>query len=311
MTQARAANPGVEVRWQAGTLELPGPAGPLALRQCQPVSQPFCAQVVIAAAIGVPQRFYAAFAQWLAAHGYAVTTFDYRGHAESLHGPLRQARADLRDWAADCAAVAQHVRAQAPGLPVLWVGHSVGAQLPGMSAQPLPIDGMLCVASGSGYWRDNAPPTRRKVLLWWYGIAPLLTALHGCLPGRRWGLVGDLPAGVLWQWRQWCLHPNYGIGVVGELLRTAYAAHGLCCGALSAACLFDRRRRDDVLALDHLPGQLVPPLPVARGAPACRACAGRAHRAFRFFPCRDGGPAVAARPGGAGALARPCAGHDA
>lgn len=189
-----------------------------------PVSQAVCAQVVIAAAIGVPQRFYAAFAQWLAAHGYAVTTFDYRGYAESLHGPLRQARADLRDWAADCAAVAQHVRAQAPGLPVLWVGHSVGAQLPGMSAQPLPIDGMLCVASGSGYWRDNAPPTRRKVLLWWYGIAPLLTALHGCLPGRRWGLVGDLPAGVLWQWRQWCLHPNYGIGVVGEPLRTAYAA---------------------------------------------------------------------------------------
>lgn len=189
-----------------------------------PVSQAVCAQVVIAAAIGVPQRFYAAFAQWLAAHGYAVTTFDYRGYAESLHGPLRQARADLRDWAADCAAVAQHARAQAPGLPVLWVGHSVGAQLPGMSAQPLPIDGMLCVASGSGYWRDNAPPTRRKVLLWWYGIAPLLTALHGCLPGRRWGLVGDLPAGVLWQWRQWCLHPNYGIGVVGEPLRTAYAA---------------------------------------------------------------------------------------
>lgn len=224
MTQACAANLGVEVRWQAGTLEVPGTAGPLALRQCQPVSQAVCAQVVIAAAIGVPQRFYAAFAQWLAAHGYAVTTFDYRGHAESLHGPLRQVRADLRDWAADCAAVAQHVRAQAPGLPVLWVGHSVGAQLPGMSAQPLPIDGMLCVASGSGYWRDNAPPTRRKVLLWWYGIAPLLTALHGCLPGRRWGLVGDLPAGVLWQWRQWCLHPNYGIGVVGEPLRTAYAA---------------------------------------------------------------------------------------
>lgn len=162
---------------------------------------------------------------------------------------------------------------------------------------------MLCVASGSGYWRDNAPPTRRKILLWWYGIAPLLTALHGCLPGRRLGLVGDLPAGVLWQWRQWCLHPNYGIGVVGEPLRPA--------AALSAACLFDRRRRDDVLALDHLPGQLVPPLPVARGHPACRACAGRAHRAFRFFPCRDGGPAVAARPGGAGALARPCAGHDA
>lgn len=219
------AGQGVEVRWQASTLEVANTAvGPLALRQCLPVDVRVRGQVVVAAAIGVPQRFYTAFSQWLAAHGYAVTTFDYRGHAESLHGPLRKAKANLIDWAADCAAVATHLRIQSPSLPLYWIGHSVGAQLPGMSATPMPIDGLLCIASGSGYWRDNAPPTRRKVLLWWWGIAPLITSVCGCMPGKKWGLVGDLPAGVIWQWRKWCMHPNYGIGVEGEPLRKAYAA---------------------------------------------------------------------------------------
>lgn len=218
------ADRGVEVRWHASQLEVAGAAGPLALRHCQPVDTEVHAQVVIAAAIGVPQRYYTAFAQWLAAHGYAVTTFDYRGHAESLHGPLKRVKANLLDWADDCAAVAVHLRMPQPQWPLYWLGHSVGAQLPGMNTPALPIDGMLAIASGSGYWKDNAPPTRRKVLLWWHVIAPVMTTLCGCLPGKKWGLVGDLPAGVVWQWRAWCMHPNYGIGVEGEPLRKAYAA---------------------------------------------------------------------------------------
>ena len=224
MADASTANPEAAVRWQASALTVDGAAGPLAVRTCTPQGVALRAQVVVAAAIGVPQTFYTAFAQWLALQGLVVTTFDYRGHAASQHGPLRHNRANLLDWAEDCAAVATHVQRQMPDLPLLWVGHSVGAQLPGMLAQPLPIQGLLVVASGSGYWRDNAPPTRRKVLLWWHVIAPVVTALCGCMPGRKWGLVGDLPAGVIWQWRQWCMHPNYGIGVVGERLRKAYAA---------------------------------------------------------------------------------------
>lgn len=223
MTDASTASPALKVRWQASALEVAGAAGPLALRTCLPVSTPVRAQLVVAAAIGVPQTFYTAFAQWLAQQGFAVTTFDYRGHAASQHGPLRKNKADLLDWAADCNAVAQHVRARAAGIPLFWMGHSVGAQLPGMSDPPLPIDGLFSIASGSGYWRDNAAPTRRKVLLWWHVIAPVMTVVCGCMPGKKWGLVGDLPAGVIWQWRKWCMHPRYGIGVEGPRLYDAYA----------------------------------------------------------------------------------------
>ena len=223
MPVASSTRSAVSVHWQASTLEVAGAAGPLALRTCLPETGSVRAQVVVAAAIGVPQTYYTAFAQWLAQQGLAVTTFDYRGHGASRHGPLRRNKANLLDWAADCKAIADKVRARAPQLPLYWIGHSVGAQLPGMCDPPLPIDGLLSIASGSGYWSDNAEPTRRKVLLWWHVIAPVVTGVCGCLPGKRLGLVGDLPAGVVWQWRRWCMHPRYAIGVEGQRLYDAYA----------------------------------------------------------------------------------------
>lgn len=37
------------------------------------------AVAVMNSATGVPRHFYRAFAQWMAARGYAVLTYDYRG----------------------------------------------------------------------------------------------------------------------------------------------------------------------------------------------------------------------------------------
>jgi cephalosporin-C deacetylase-like acetyl esterase len=44
-----------------------------------PQHRPADAVAVMAPATGVPQRYYHAFARWLAARGYAVLCFDYRG----------------------------------------------------------------------------------------------------------------------------------------------------------------------------------------------------------------------------------------
>ena len=58
-------------------------------------------------AMGVSQEYYAGFANWLALHGYAAITFDYRGMGHSRHGSLRGFEADIFDWAKlDCAAAA-------------------------------------------------------------------------------------------------------------------------------------------------------------------------------------------------------------
>ncbi|MCZ2103233.1 MAG: alpha/beta fold hydrolase [Burkholderiales bacterium] len=174
--------------------------------------KPARASVVIGCAIGVPQRYYQDFAAWLARQGYLVTTFDWRGQGASLSGPMRAVRATLQDWVADYEAVIADARAALPGRPLLLIGHSLGAQLPGLFAHPERVDGLLAVAAGSGYWRVNAPQLRRSILPFWYAVMPLATAVCGYFPGARLGMVGDLPASIAWQWRRWCLDPLYGMG---------------------------------------------------------------------------------------------------
>ena len=204
------------------TLQVDG-AVPLALRVYEPAGAAR-ASVVIGGAMGVRQAFYEAFALWLAGQGFRVTTFDYRGHGDSLQGPMREVKADLFDWARDYEAVITAAKGALPSRPLYLLGHSLGAQLPGLLQKPEQVDGLLSVAAGSGYWRDNAPRLKRMVPYFWWVLVPLATRLCGYFPGRRLRKVGDLPAGVILQWRRWCLDPRYSVGAEGPAVAQSYGA---------------------------------------------------------------------------------------
>ncbi len=215
------------------TLQVNG-AVVLALRVYEPAGAAR-ASVVIGGAMGVRQSFYEAFARWMAQQGFRVTTFDYRGHGDSLHGAMRDVNADLFDWAQDYEAVISAAKAALPMQPLYLLGHSLGAQLPGLLRKPGQVDGLLSVAAGSGYWRDNAPKLRRVVPYFWWVLVPLATRLCGYFPGRALKKVGDLPAGVILQWRRWCLHPAYSVGAEGPDVARRYGAVRFPVLALSMA----------------------------------------------------------------------------
>jgi predicted alpha/beta hydrolase len=183
------------------------------------------AAVLIAGAMGVKQAYYAEFARWLASQGYAAMSFDYRGMGESLPPGrgLRGFRADLFDWSRDIDAAVDALLARHPDAPLFIVGHSLGAQLPGLLRHRDRIAGLVSVAAGSGYWRDNAPQLKRIVLYFWHVLVPLSVAIAGYFPGKRIGRVGDLPRGVVLQWRRWCMHPRYHVGAEGEAVRRQFA----------------------------------------------------------------------------------------
>ncbi|WP_298933124.1 alpha/beta fold hydrolase [uncultured Ramlibacter sp.] len=196
---------------------------PIALRVYES-DRPDRGSVVIGGAMGVRQDYYAAFAQWLAGQGWRVTTFDYRGSGASMPAAgLRGYKADLFDWTRDYEAAIDHAHAALPGLPLYLLGHSLGAQLPGLLANQHKVSGLLSVAAGSGYWRENAPQLKRLVPYFWWVLVPLATWLCGYFPGRKLKKVGDLPAGVVLQWRKWCLNPGYSVGAEGEAARLSYA----------------------------------------------------------------------------------------
>lgn len=186
------------------------------------------AGVLIAPAMGVEQHYYAAFAQWLVAQGCFVVTFDYRGMGASRPAAYRRSlrgfHADVLTWATrDCAAAVDFIAHRIAGKPLLWIGHSLGGQILALVPNRERVSAMATIATGSGYWRENSAQLRRVVWWLWFVLVPLSLRVFGYFPGRRLRKVGDLPHGVMAQWRRWCLHPEYLVGAEGEAMRQRYA----------------------------------------------------------------------------------------
>lgn len=204
------------------TITMPGGTA-LVLRTFRCSGSPKAA-VIIPSAMGVAQQFYAQFAQWLAGEGYHVATFDYRGIGLSAPSSLRGFPVNIFDWAQDCAAVIDAVKARVPDAPLHWIGHSLGGQLLGLIPNRERIDRVITVATGSGYWLENAWPTKSMVWWLWFFVVPIALRVAGYFPGKRLRKVGNLPGGVMAQWRRWCLSREYVVGAEGEQVRKAYAS---------------------------------------------------------------------------------------
>ena len=183
------------------------------------------AGVLIVPAMGVPQRFYADFAAWLAAQGHAVLCFDYRGIGASRSGSLRGFQADVLTWAEqDTAAALRCLASELPGTaPIHWLGHSLGGQIFGLVPGRERVARMVTVGCGSGYWLQNAWRLRLTVWWLWYVLVPLVMPFAGYFPGRRLRKIGDLPRGVMAQWRRWCLSRDYLLSEGGVERRERYA----------------------------------------------------------------------------------------
>ena len=161
--------------------------------------------VLIAPAMATPARFYSAFAWWLAAQGFATLTFDYRGTGS--RAAMKAETGDLVRWYGDAASALEHLVEDAPDVPVTWLGHSLGGQALPFVRHDL-VDRALLVASGSGYWRDSPPAVRYRAPFFFRVVVPLAIGVSGYYPGRRLGLLGDVPPNVMRQWARWCLHPR-------------------------------------------------------------------------------------------------------
>ena len=157
------------------------------------------ATMLFANAMGVRQEYYHALARHFATCGVHVTTFDYA---------IPNTDVTVTDWVKDLSEMLVEARKPAPELPFLYMGHSLGAQLIGVTPGNTAIQAALHVTGGSGYYKFNHRMPLRVRLLW-FVLMPLFTPVFGYFPGRAFRIVGDLPRGVTWQWRRWCLHPDY------------------------------------------------------------------------------------------------------
>lgn len=167
--------------------------------------------IILHGATGVPQSYYAKFATWLAAREAAcVATYDYRDTAASATGHMRASPATMTNWGVDDQSAAlDWLHARQPGVPLWVIGHSLGGMFLTSHPGANQIERAVIVAAGPAFWTDHPLTLMPQIVAFWWLIGPLATALFGYLPGRLLGLGADLPGGVYWQWRRWCLSRDF------------------------------------------------------------------------------------------------------
>lgn len=195
------------------------------------------AVAVIGPATAVPAGYYRPFAEWLAARGYAVLSFDYRGIAASrdaLH-PGEDVR--LRDWARVDMAAALHAaerrrrlaaHRQSRELGLLWIGHSLGGNAVGLVPGFVDrVDAVLGVAAQVAYVGHWAGVARLQAWLFFHAMLPLLVRLFGHAPGRVLGpRAQDLPAAAALEWAAWGRTPGFLFGDASLARERSYHRFG-------------------------------------------------------------------------------------
>lgn len=161
-------------------------------------------------ALGVPARKYARLEAALAAHGIALGLHEWRGTGTHPARPSRR-----NDWGyrelllEDIPATRRSLEALYPGLPVVFGGHSIGAQFAVMAAAlHSGADGLVAVGSGVPHWRLFPSPLR-----WWVGsfghVLPPLTRAFGHYPGHRLGFAGREAGQLMRDWAQTVRRGHY------------------------------------------------------------------------------------------------------
>jgi predicted alpha/beta hydrolase len=166
--------------------------------------------VLLHPATATPERYYAAFAAYLAENGCAVVTYDYRGTGRS-GAPRANRGLRMRDWMSqDVPAVTEWIGTHLPDVPRVAVGHSLGGHALALNHGTAALRAFVTVSSHAGVTR--AIPSggeRRRVALVLDVLGPALVRILGYMPGRRLGLGEDIPAGAMLEWGRWSRTPGY------------------------------------------------------------------------------------------------------
>ena len=142
---------------------------------------PTRANLIVAGATAVPQRYYRRFARFAAANGYATLTLDYRGVGLSAPASLKDFKMDYFDWGRFDLAAAVDAMSRTD-LPLYIVGHSYGGHAFGMLPNHRKVAAFVTFGTGAG-WHGWMPPLERiKVRALWSVVGPLLTRWKDYLP---------------------------------------------------------------------------------------------------------------------------------
>lgn len=167
-----------------------------------------CNVMVVGPAAGFTQEAYKSFAVFFMQWGFTVITFDYRGIGSSAPEELKGYEASMQQWAVqDIDAALRYAKNTFPKQEIIYAGHSVGGEIIGLAQASQYINKLILINSSLSckkLWplKDRCRITMLKLLVW------VLSKWHGYFPGKRIGMFGNIPKGVMHEWSNWCDNPN-------------------------------------------------------------------------------------------------------
>jgi predicted alpha/beta hydrolase len=169
-----------------------------------------CGTVVLSSATGIKKEYYARFALYLVQNGYRVLLYDYRGVGQSAPANLKSSASYMHEWGTmDMNAVLNFLVEEKGLTDIIWLGHSIGAQLVGCLENKHHIKKVVSLSAAVGYWGYFPFPMNMVVCTLWYIISPILVKIYGYGTMRKVGWGEDLPKNILMEWRDWCMSKYY------------------------------------------------------------------------------------------------------
>jgi len=167
--------------------------------------------LLINSAVGVPQRYYTEFAQYMVQKGYTVYTYDYRGIGASKPASLKGFKADMQDWATkDLTGILSFIQEKHPNIPLSVIGHSFGGNCLGLNEKSQKVfDKIVMVGSQYGYYGYFWASKKPLLFAFWNIFIPTLSTLYGYFPSQLFGMGEKLPKGAALEWARMCRHPKW------------------------------------------------------------------------------------------------------
>ncbi|GAA4272387.1 alpha/beta fold hydrolase [Aquimarina gracilis] len=159
--------------------------------------------LILNSATAVDKKLYHHYALFMSKNGYQVITYDYRGIAASRPKKLRGFEASFTDWGKkDFSGVIDFAKSKFPNFKILTLGHSIGGTIIGMTERNKDICGIINIGAQTAYYKDWSKKEKNKIYFLWHIFFPLITKLYGYFPGKKLGMLEDIPKGVIDQWHQ-------------------------------------------------------------------------------------------------------------
>jgi predicted alpha/beta hydrolase len=176
-------------------------------------SRPRCALLLLPA-LGIQAKLYNRLGEQLAAVGCSVCLMEQRGHGRSPFTPGRGERYCLGDILdRDMPAAMNWLGSQAPDMPLLLGGHSLGGHLSTIYAGQYPeqLSGVVHLACAFPYHGDYGG--RQSLLIRLLcSLMPLFAKVPGYYPGQLMGFGGRESAQLMLQWCEWAGTGSFDFG---------------------------------------------------------------------------------------------------